>query len=301
MVAALGESPARDRSFAENDFLDPAARRVLDRVRQLEASGEETGAALMRALLADPSALALLWQAFHGDPEELLALRPAVALEGLVRLSWETARECGRMIAGPEHLLIAAVRTSELAPDLERRGLTASRLVCLASPRRPENPSGPPFPVLFAALLLLMQGFCCGCWTLLPLTNSIGSAGSPDPLRVVAALNSVWSTVVPLLLSFSVLGGQPRTWSLACAYLLARSTTLLALVCGGYPEMSTLPVLALLAPLLAFLLLFRSRKWFEVPEREKWRSLWRRGGLALVITWVLDIGILVLFRWTFDA
>ncbi len=263
------------------DFLDEDGRRVLNRAQDLAREGETEDRALILALLEDGRARVALASVFIGAREVSLALTPGVAYEGLVRLAYEQARDRGRMAAGPEDVLLAVVRTSPLATRLEQGGLTVENLTRTAygEPR----PSPAPAAVWMCGLSMLAQGFCCAC----PLTfTAMGALASAprDWMLVFVSLNAVWTLCACLLLGGALLGSAPEVWAPATAFQAVRTVTIVALAVysATRPDPQSFGgVVVALPTALTALALFRHRSSFQIPEREKWRALWRKGGWAL--------------------
>lgn len=150
-----------------------------------------------------------------------------------------------------------------------------------------------PRTVWLCVMLLFGQAFCCACPTGMPVLSALGSSGwTLLPL----AADTLWTLGASFFLGGLLLASGRETWAAACGFQMARTVAILAV--GAYGALQAWESGGVLVSLFAVPTgltawgLFRERAWFQVPERQKWRTLWRKGGWALGITLALDIALL---------
>ena len=163
-----------------------------------------------------------------------------------------------------------------------------------------------PRVVKVVAFLMVLE-LMCGFWI-----AGIGAVGLLSdgllqaPLPRIAVAQFFWQIFLAAVLIRPLLRRHVTAWAAVESVLLCQSaagvgrvvlmvserTTMqlsatTAIILDGTASLLNLAVVGVLA-----VLLFRVRGWFGVGERQGWRTLWKRGWWALIVTAALDLAFL---------
>jgi hypothetical protein len=158
-------------------------------------------------------------------------------------------------------------------------------------PRGGDTP--PPSIRAYVNLLVFMAVVGCAC------TPGFTTVDTPAviPTLILWGCNWAWFTLCAITLGEGLWNADPRSWAGAVAVFGARATGAIAsTVLLFFPPLTPAWANFALGPFGAYLAvmtlqLFRRRDWFQIGERDAWRTLWSRGRWYLVITLALELGL----------
>jgi hypothetical protein len=157
------------------------------------------------------------------------------------------------------------------------------------SPRRPGDQ--PPSPIQGCVVLLVLMAMVgCAC------TPGFTTLETPEviPTLILWGCNWAWFILCAITLGEGLEHANPRSWAGVVTVFGARGTGAIASTVlllfpnlpAGWANLALGPFGIYLA--LTTLHLFRRRDWFQIGERDGWKTLWARGRWYLVITLALE-------------
>jgi hypothetical protein len=117
------------------------------------------------------------------------------------------------------------------------------------------------------------------------------------PTLILWGCNWAWFILCAITLGEGLWRADPRYWAGVVAVFGARATGALASTALlFFPRITpgwANPALGLFGVYLAVttLRLFRRRNWFQIGERDGWKTLWAQGRWYLVITLALEFSL----------
>lgn len=218
------------------------------------------------------------------------------------------ARRQGCAVVGTEHLLFGVLREAGSVGSwlLWRAGLHPITLSEELATLLPETETSGKYRVeasisavraLNAVNTLAALGYLWGLHALLTLSEIRELPNGQ--LLWPSFLHSAWAAGLALNSVRAGLRLERRVWPRMQALLFTASAgaagLLTAAITGLAPSLDRATwILMLYLPLAGYaaVTLFRARTWFGVETREGWRTLWREGGVYLIVSAILELATL---------
>jgi hypothetical protein len=219
----------------------------------------------------------------------------------------EEAQRHGRSLVGTEHLLFGVLQEGGSLGSwlLRRAGLHPTTLSQDLAVRLPGNapaklrvevsPAVASAVNSVAGLAVLSL-----VWSVFALVHLMGLL-EPDPVAPFwpSFLRTTWAAVLAVSSVGPGMRLERRVWPRMQALLFASTAGAVALLTAAFVGLAPSLVrvswaLISYLPLVGYLTvtMFRSRTQFGVEAREGWRTLWREGGIYLVVTAILELATL---------